>query len=40
MAKRLEIGHKGDEDGRKKKQIEEREPSVAKPKSNGLRCEA
>jgi hypothetical protein len=40
MARRLESGHIGEEEGRKKKQIEEKEPSAAKPKSKGLRCGA
>jgi hypothetical protein len=40
MARRLETGHIGDEEGRRKKQIEEKEPSAANPKSKGLRYEA
>jgi hypothetical protein len=40
MAKRPESGHIGDEEGRRKKQSEEKEPSAANPKSNGLRYEA
>ena len=40
MAKKPESGHMGDEEGRRKKQREEVEPSAANPKSNGLRYEA
>src|SRR6266436_339925 len=40
MARTAENGHTGDEDGRRKKQSEEMEPSVAKPKSKGLRYAA
>ena len=40
MAKRAESGHMGDEEGRRKKQREEKEPSAANPKSNGFRYEA
>jgi hypothetical protein len=39
-ARRPEKGHMGDEEGRRKKQREEKEPSAAKPNSNGLRYEA
>lgn len=39
-ARSPERGQMGDEDGRRKKQREEREPSAAKPNSNGLRKEA
>jgi hypothetical protein len=37
MARRPESGHMGEEEGRRKKQIEEKDPSAAKPKSKGLR---
>ena len=40
MVKIAENGHIGEEDGRRKKQSEEREPSAAKPKSKGFRNEA
>jgi hypothetical protein len=40
MARRLASGHIEEEEGRRKKQIEEMEPSAAKPKSKGLRNEA
>ena len=40
MARRLESGHIGDEEGRRKKQREEKDPSAANPKSKGLRYEA
>ena len=39
-ARRPEKGQMGDEDGRRKKQREEKEPSAANPNSNGLRYEA
>jgi hypothetical protein len=39
-ARRPERGHMGDEEGRRKKQREAKEPSAANPKSNGLRNEA
>jgi hypothetical protein len=35
-----ENGQIGDEEGRRKKQSEEKEPSAAKPKSKGFRYEA
>lgn len=40
IARILESGHSGDEEGRRKKQREEEEPSAAKPKSKSLRYEA
>jgi hypothetical protein len=40
MARRLASGHIEEEEGRRKKKIEEMEPSAAKPKSKGLRNEA
>jgi len=40
MARIPENGHIGEEDGRRKKQSEAKEPSKAKPKSKGLRYEA
>ena len=40
MASRAESGHMGDDEGRRKKQREAKEPSAANPKSNGLRYEA
>ena len=35
-----ERGHTGEEDGRRRKQRDEIDPSAAKPKSRGLRYEA
>jgi hypothetical protein len=40
MAKMAQSDHAGDEEGRRKKQREKKEPSAANPKSNGLRHEA
>lgn len=39
-AKMPENGHIGEEEGRRKKQSEAKEPSAAKPKSKGFRYEA
>jgi len=39
VARRSESGHLGDEEGRKKRQREEKEPSAANTKSSGLRNE-
>jgi hypothetical protein len=40
MLKIPENGHIGEEEGRRKKHIEENEPSAARPKSKDFRCEA
>ena len=37
MERRPDSGHTGEEDGRRRKQRDEIEPSAAKPKSKGLR---
>ena len=40
MERRPASGHNGEEEGRRKKQRDETDPSAAKPKSKGLRYEA
>jgi len=37
MERRLESGHSGEEEGRRKKQMDEKDPRAAKPKSKVLR---